>query len=51
MAGTETKGQLTLQLNCTDTSVRKKATAGAVKFNAAFSKVKFSTAAASQCNV
>ena len=47
MAGTETKGQLTLQLNCTDT-VRKKATAGAVKFNAL---VKFSTAAASQCNV
>ena len=38
MAGTETKGQLTLQLNCTDT-VRKKATAGAVKFNAALSKV------------
>ena len=51
MAGTETKGQLTLQLNCTDTSVRKKATAGAVKFNAAFSEVFNGSSISVQCLV
>ena len=50
MAGTETKGQLTLQLNCTDT-VRKKATAGAVKFKTAFSKVFNGSSISVQCLV